>query len=64
MGWHSLCEHALPDKIISSGACGTDRFRRLIIRVWYCPPQEVLRTACGGSFAASTRCASMSSLAE
>ena len=33
MGWHSLCEHALPDKIISSGACGADRFQRPVIRV-------------------------------
>ena len=40
MGWHSLCQHALSDKIISSGACRTDRFRHPINRVWYCPLQE------------------------
>ncbi len=40
MGWHSLCEHVLSGRIISSGACEADKFHCPIIRVWYCPPQE------------------------
>lgn len=33
MGWHSLCQHVFPDKIISSGACEADKFHCPIIRV-------------------------------
>ena len=37
-----MCEHVLPDKLTGSGACGTDKFHRLSIRVL-----PSARSACG-----------------
>ena len=48
---HRLCQHALTDKLIASGACGTDRFRRSVIRVqrrvqlWQAPVPHHLSAA-------------------